>query len=138
VRERCGDQLCFVPPNGIAAVCCTFSLSNSRGLEYPVSMEWTRGIGFFLLVLYFAGSVVVVAARDIRVKLEKQGTSKKTEVAALIQQLRGEPLQQKGAPFVHGESLPERNRGRILTKHDQSFFRRILRVFVSVGEDATS
>lgn len=101
-------------------------------------MEWTRGIGFFLLVLYFAGSVVVVAARDIRVRLEKQGTSKKTEVAALIEQLRGEPLQQKGAPFVHADSLPERNRGRLLTKHDRSFFRRILRVFVSVGEDATS
>jgi hypothetical protein len=101
-------------------------------------MSSTRGIGFFLLVLYFAGSVVVVAAHDIRAALPKQGDSKRAEVKALVRQLRGDPLVRKGQPFLHADEAPAREKGRSLTKHDRSFLKRLLRGFISVGEDAVS
>jgi hypothetical protein len=97
-----------------------------------------EGFGKFtqlVMIVFFAGSVVSVAARDVRAGLEHQGPEKQVQVDSLIRQLHGEVLLKKGEAVVHPDVLPLRKPGRLLTERDRRACRAILKHFVRVSED---
>ena len=102
-----------------------------------------------MFILFFAGSVVTVAARDIRAKLQDQGDTERLQVQALIKQLQGDVLttkvdkegeseEEKQRKFLQPSVMPTRAPGRILTERDHKIFRSILRKFIAVSADAAS
>jgi|GEM_PF-6330166 len=112
-------------------------------------MSMMRKVGFQLIVLFFAGSVVTVAARDMRSKLRDQGEEGRVRVQALIKQLRadvlgskpdtaGESEEEKRQRFLQASAMPARTAGHFLTERDRKIFRSILRRFIAVSEEAAS
>ncbi len=102
-----------------------------------------------MLILFFAGSVVTVAARDVRAKLKEHGEEDRVRVYALIKQLKGDVLtsktdkeaesqEDKNQKFLQPSVMPARTPGRLLTERDRNFFRSILRKFIAVSEEAAS
>ncbi len=102
-----------------------------------------------MLILFFAGSVVTVAARDMRANLKAHGDEERARVQALIQQLKGDVLgnkadketeseEEKTQKFLQPSVLPPRAPGRMLTERDRQVFRSILRKFIAVSEEAAS
>jgi hypothetical protein len=112
-------------------------------------MVGVRKVAFHLLVLFFAGSVVAVAAYDMRSKLEQQGDAERAQVEQLIKQLKGDALTNKSdnegeseegqsSTFLQPSVLPPRAPGRLLTERDRQIFRSVLRRFIAVSEEAAS
>ncbi len=126
-----------------------FRFRNERYCGNLVGMAAMRKIALQMLILFFAGSVVVVAARDMRAKLEVQGDEERAQVQALIKQLKGDVLtsksdteaaseEEKMQRFLQPSVMPTRTPGRVLTERDRKIFRSILRKFISVSEEAAS
>ncbi len=112
-------------------------------------MATMRKIALQMLILFFAGSVVTVAARDMRANLKVHGDEERSRVQALIQQLKGDVLgnkadkqaeseEEKTQKFLQPSVMPARAPGRILTERDRQVFRSILRKFIAVSEEAAS
>jgi hypothetical protein len=112
-------------------------------------MAAMRKIALLMLILFFAGSVVTVAAREMRANLKEQGDDERIRVQALIKQLKGDVLtskadkeaeseEEKRQRFLQPSVLPTRAPGRILTERDSMFFRSILRKFIAASEEAAS
>jgi hypothetical protein len=98
-------------------------------------MESFRKLAFTAMITFFAGSVVSVAARDMRAGLEQQGSDKQAEVRNLIDQLRGESLLKKGEAYVDDQVMPPRKPGALLTERDRGFFKTLLRRILGAAED---
>ena len=90
-------------------------------------MEGTQKVGFLLLVLFFAGSVVLMAAHEIRTKTMKRGEGSTASARQLIKELRGESVVNKKQEYVDPSSLPQRRPGEYLQERDRQKLNSLLK-----------
>jgi len=93
-------------------------------------MDGTHRVGFFLLVLFFAGSVVIVAVHELRERSMMQGQGSPESARRLIKQLRGEVLVNRKDEYVESESLPQRKPGSYLHDKDREKLNSLLQQVV--------
>ena len=74
----------------------------------------------FMLVLFFGGSSVVIAGRDLYSRHKDKASSERMAAAALIRDLRGDNLMKKGDKYIHAEVVPDRKNSRILPDRDRA------------------
>ena len=84
-------------------------------------------MGFLLLVLFFAGSIVLMAAHEIRSKTMRRGDGSSTSARQLIRELRGEKVVNKKEEYVDPASLPQRRPGDYLQENDRQKLNSLLR-----------
>ena len=83
-----------------------------------------RRMGFFLFVLVFAGSVVLMAAHDLRRRTVFKEKGNSTEANDLMNALSGNPLSKVGSPeVIEAETIPQRAPGQYLVEKDKKTFR---------------
>jgi hypothetical protein len=90
-------------------------------------MDGSKRVGFFLLVLFFAGSVVLMAARELRDQGMRRGAGNPAGARRLIQQLRGEYIANSNTEYAATESMPQRSRGGILQDKDRATLNSLLK-----------
>lgn len=90
-------------------------------------MDGSKRVGFFLLVLFFAGSVVLIAARELRDHGIRQGSGNPSAARRLIQQLRGEYIANSNTEYAATELMPQRSRGGILQDKDRATLNSLLK-----------
>ena len=95
------------------------------------NMTGFTGFKFFLFVLLFAGSIVLISAQQLRkLHIRNQGMGDPGAARSLIHSLRGEILSQsaKGKEFsIAPEDLPARKSGEILQPDDRKELNSVLR-----------
>lgn len=83
----------------------------------------------FLMIVFFGGSSVVIAGRDMYNRVKHKASSERVAAAALIQDLRGDRLEKKGEKYIHSTVVPERKYSSILPDRDRamlsSFFNKL-------------
>ena len=90
-------------------------------------MDGSKRVGFFLLVLFFAGSVVLMAARELRDHGIRQGAGNPAAARRLIQQLRGEYISNSNTEYAAADTMPQRSRGGILQDKDRATLNSLLK-----------
>ena len=90
-------------------------------------MDGTNRFVFFLVVLFFAGSVVLMAAQELRDKGLRQGNRDPEAAKRLIQQLRGEYIINTEKDYAAPHALPQRSKGGILQDKDRATLNNFLR-----------
>lgn len=92
----------------------------------------------FMMIVGFAGAVVLVAARDMRRSLGKHSDEQKTHAQELLRTLRGDALLQKGeGRYLHPESLPQRTGGSVLPATDKQRMKGLLRKLIGFADDSS-
>lgn len=77
-----------------------------------------RNIGFFLMILIFAGSTVFVAASDIRARLAPPTDADRVALKELVENLQGEKVIPAVKAAMVKEAIPARSQGSPLVKND--------------------
>ena len=93
-----------------------------------------RRLGLFMFIVFFSGSVVIVAARNLRDKLGGFSEQQKERVVKLVEALRGDELFKAEAKYHEGQKGPPRRTGSYLPEHDLKKIKKFLSGLVS-GED---
>jgi hypothetical protein len=92
----------------------------------------------FLMIVAFAGAIVLVGARDMRRSLAKHSDEQKTHAQELIRMLRGDSLLQKGeGRYLHPESLPQRTGGSVLPATDKQRMKGLLQKLIGFADDSS-
>jgi len=94
-----------------------------------------RRFGLFLFIVFFSGSVVVVAARNLRDKLGSFSAQQQEQVVKLVEALRGDQLFKAEAKYHEGQKGPPRRVGSYLPEHDIKKLKQFLASLIS-GEEA--
>lgn len=93
-------------------------------------MAGFQRVGFFLFVLFFAGSVVLIAANELRHQhLLQKGKGDPTSARQLIDALRGDVLSgswRTDDASIEQEGMPQRRPGSILSEEDRKELNSIL------------
>ena len=77
-----------------------------------------RNIGFFLMIVIFAVSTVVVAAKDIRTRLATPTDADRAALKEIIENLQGGKVIPAVKAAMVKESMPARSQGSPLVKGD--------------------
>jgi len=93
-------------------------------------MGGTQRVGFFLLVLFFAGSVVVMAAHELRTRSHRKGGGDSISARRLIQVLKGETVANKPEGYLEPELMPQRRPGSYLHEQDRKNLNSLLKQVV--------
>jgi hypothetical protein len=93
-----------------------------------------RRLGLFLFIVFFSGSVVIVAARNLRDRLGSFSDQQKEQVSALVEALRGDQLFKAEAKYHQDHKGPPRRFGSYLPEHDLKKIKQFLSGLVA-GED---
>ncbi len=102
---------------------------------YHCRMDGTKRVGFFFLVLFFAGSVVLMAARELRDKALARGEGTKASAQALIKRLRGEYIHNVPGAYAAPDRLPTRTKGGLLQDNDRQSLNSLVRQVVPAPEE---
>lgn len=94
-----------------------------------------RELGLFLIIVFFSGSAVVVAARNLRDKLGSFSAQQQEQVVKLVEALRGDQLFKAEAKYHEGQKGPPRRIGSYLPEHDIKKLKQFLASLIS-GEEA--
>lgn len=93
-----------------------------------------RRFGLFLFILFFSGSVVVVAARNLRDRLGTFSTQQQERVVKLVESLRGDELFKAEAKYHEGQKGPPRRNGSYLPEHDLKKIKQFLAGLIAGDE----
>jgi hypothetical protein len=94
-----------------------------------------RRLGLFFFIVFFSGSVVIVAARNLRDHLGGFSDEQKQRASALVEALRGDQLFKSEAKYHEGQKGPPRRTGSYLPEHDLKKLKRFLSNLVAGEED---
>lgn len=95
-----------------------------------------RKLSLFVLISLFAGSTVVVAARDIERRLAPPTEADRVAVREIVKDIQGENVIPAVKAAMDKNALPDRNHGSYLVKKD---IERIKKFLVSlVKSEGTS
>jgi len=89
-------------------------------------MEGSKKLRFFLLISFFAGSVVFMAAHELRAKTMRHGSGNPEEAHRLIQKLRGEFVVNHEAGYINPSEIPHRRPGDYLQENDRKALNSLL------------
>lgn len=98
-------------------------------------MEGTRRFGFILLVVFFAGSVVLMAAHELRRKTMRQGDGDALSAQKLIKELRSEAVVNREDGYVDPEAMPLRRPGGYLHEKDRQKLNSLIQKVVPSTEE---
>jgi hypothetical protein len=95
-----------------------------------------RRLGLFFFIVFFSGSVVIVAARNLRDRLGGFSDEQKERVATLVEALRGDQLFKAEAKYHEGQKGPPRRIGSYLPEHDLKKLKQFLSSLVAGDDEA--
>ena len=78
------------------------------------------------MVLFFAGSVVVLAARELRSRHKDLKEYSQGDARHLIQALHGEILSGDKSMYVNPDAVPQRRTGQVLLPEDRKKLHQLL------------
>jgi len=89
-------------------------------------MDGKQRIVFLFAVFFFAGSIVLIAAQELRNRTMRQGGS--GDAKKLILELRGDVLGRRGGvEVVSPEAMPTRKPGSYLVENDRQTLNSLLK-----------
>lgn len=77
-----------------------------------------RTVGLFLLISLFAGSIVVVAARDLQVRLAPATESDRAALQEMMKDIQGEKVVPAVKARMGKDAMPDRTSGSYFVKKD--------------------
>jgi hypothetical protein len=103
-------------------------------------MPTLHRLGFFLLVTFFSGSIVIIAAKDLRKNLQPPTELETERAAKLVQALRGDELFHVEAKYHEPHpNLEPRKLGSFLRAYDLKKIKSFMMGLVGgIGDDDTS
>lgn len=107
-------------------------LSRMPALSYPWRM--VRTFSLFMMIFLFAGSLVLVAANDIRKRLPPPSAAQEERMRNLITHLRHETILPPEKEFVEEARKPPRKPGSYLPDTDWARLKRAILSVVSSSE----
>ena len=93
-----------------------------------------RSFSLFIMIFFFAGSLVLVAANDIRKRLPAPTAAQEERMQHLITQLRHETILPPEKEFVEESRKPQRQPGSYLPEHDWARLKRTILGLMSSSE----
>jgi hypothetical protein len=101
-------------------------------------MSVATRLGLFLLVTFFSGSIVVMAATDLRNRLKPPTNDEVERAAKLVQALRGDELFRVEAKYDEQHpNLQPRKPGRYLPEYDMKKIKSFLvGIIGGISEDS--
>jgi hypothetical protein len=100
-------------------------------------MPLLQRLALFSFIVFFSGSVVVVAARNLHSKLAPHTDKDKEQAQKLIEALRGDELFKAQAKYSEAHPAPARRNGSYLPDHDRRRIKNFLSSLIG-GKDAGS
>jgi hypothetical protein len=100
-------------------------------------MPLLQRLALFSFIVFFSGSVVVVAARNLHSKLAPHTDQDKEHAQKLIEALRGDALFKAQAKYSETHPAPSRSNGSYLPDHDRRRIKSFLSSLIG-GKDAGS
>ncbi len=97
-----------------------------------------RRFGLFLFIVFFSGSVVIVAARNLRDKLTASSAQEQEQVVKLLEALRGDELFKTEAKYHEQKKGPPRRLGSYLPEHDLKKIKQFLASLIAGDESQPS
>lgn len=77
-----------------------------------------RNVAFFLVICLFAGSTVLVAARDIQKRLAPATDSERAALQEILRDIRGEHVIPAVKAAMDKSTMPDRSQGSYLARKD--------------------
>lgn len=98
-------------------------------------MEGTKRFGFFLLVLFFAGSIALIATHELRDRVMSQGEGSPELARKMIRELRGDVVKNKNGAVTSGDSSAGRRPGHYLHDNDRQKLNEFIKQVVPVPQE---
>ena len=95
-----------------------------------------RNVAFFLVICLFAGSTVLVAARDIQKRLAPATDTDRAAVQEMLRDIRGENVVPAVKAAMDKTTMPERSQGSYLVRKDIDRIKKFLVSLVKSEEPA--
>lgn len=93
----------------------------------------------FLMIVGFAGAVVMVAARDMRSALGKHSDEQTKQAQELVRTLRGDALLERGEQhYLNPRVLPQRAAGSVLPSSDKQRMKGFLQKLLGLAADSSN
>jgi hypothetical protein len=90
-------------------------------------MEGKQRIAFLFVVFFFSGSVVLLAAHELKVRTMQRSDGNRDDAKKLIRELRGDALSRGPGKVVNPEALPTRTAGSYLPENDKKKLNSLLK-----------
>jgi hypothetical protein len=97
-----------------------------------------RSVALFLMIFLFAGSIVFVAARDIRVRLAPPTDVDRALLQDILKDIQGERVVPAVKAAMPKEAMPDRSHGSYLARRDIERLKKFIVSLVNPGEAAES
>jgi hypothetical protein len=97
-------------------------------------MPFLQRLALFSMIVFFSGSVVVVAARNLHSKLGPVTEQGKEQAQKLVEALRGDELFRAQAKYSEAHPAPARRSGSYLPDYDRKRIKRFLAGLIG-GQD---
>lgn len=98
-------------------------------------MDGEKRFTFFLLVFFFAGSVVLIAAHELKNRSMKRREGTSAEARQLIHNLRGEASLISKEGYVDPGAYPTRRPGSYLQEHDKKKLNTLLQQLIPPADE---
>lgn len=95
-----------------------------------------RNVAFFLVITLFAGSTVIVAARDIQKRLAPPSDTDRAAVQEMIADIQGENVIPAVKAAMDKTAMPVRSQGSYLVRKDIERIKKFLVSLVKSDETA--